>query len=75
MTPLPSATKVFDVLDELYIKKAYCPVLEAEAATDDTLKLIYARILGYLILYPINDVARTHVLSEIMSLQQKTSLF
>jgi hypothetical protein len=75
MAPLPPAVDVFNEPSELHIKSVYSLILQAEAATDDELKLICVRIVGYLLLYPINDTARERVHQQIKLCSRKHSPF
>jgi len=72
MTTLPSP-ELFDNLPG-DTRNAYVLVKKAEALAESSSKqddLVCARVVGYLLLYPVNDTSRQTVTSEVLSINEK----
>ena len=70
MTALPPVGDVLNLPHEINAKSLYKIVLKAESAAKTAAldkSLMYSRVLGYLILYPPGNIARSHILKEIAS--------
>lgn len=80
MSKLPSAKEVLNGIDEEHVKVIYSTVLDAESAAVAAVNaggpprataghganLVYSRVVGYLILYPLNHQARVQVVKEVI---------
>lgn len=70
MTTLPPVDDVLNLPHEINAKSLYTIILKAEYAAETTSlakELMCSRVLGYLVLHPLGNVARDYVLKEIAS--------
>lgn len=68
MTELPKPDSVFNEEYNAKAKSLYRLVYDAQSSANNKKELIYCRIVGYLLLHPINLTARGAVLNELASI-------